>query len=152
MDFVEEQAVSIVANGNFNPTIFQPAWFARQGIITDEEAESAEVEIIHDEICKFKFSSIQFDVQTNRFVMNAMAEPFVKVVDIFSLLFGRLLTHTPIRSIGVNYAAHFQLMDWKQRNRLGRTLAPTEPWGPLCEGQDPLICGSDYDSGGHEGA
>lgn len=131
MDFVEEQAVSIVANGNFNPAIFQPAWLASRGVITDEESDGAEIEIIHDEICKFKVSSVQFDVRTNRFVMNALAEPFVKIIDIFAQIFGEFLVHTPIRSVGINYGAHFQLVDWKQRNRLGRALAPVEPWGPL---------------------
>lgn len=144
MDFVEEQAVSIVANGNFNPTIFQPAWLERHSIITEEESVAAEIEIIHDEICKFKFSSIQIDIRSNRFVMNALAEPFVKVPDIFIIIFGNLLTHTPIHSVGINYSAHFQLNDWKQRNRFGRILAPIEPWGPLSgefEGGDEEMVG-----------
>jgi hypothetical protein len=133
MEFVEEQGVAIFANGSFNPSIFQPSWLQLQGIITAEEAEAATVEIIHPEIARFQVPGLQFDVQTERFVLHGAAEPFVRAADIFSITFGEKLSHTPISSAGVNYWAHVRLRDWKQRQRFGRMLAPVEPWGHFGE-------------------
>jgi hypothetical protein len=32
-----------VVLGSFNPAIFQPAWFAKQGLLSAEEANGAEI-------------------------------------------------------------------------------------------------------------
>ena len=37
---LEEDLASIVLVGSFNPVIFQPAWFAHQGLISESEAAS----------------------------------------------------------------------------------------------------------------
>lgn len=133
MDFIEEQGVSIVANGSFNPAIFQPSWLALNDVINLDESEAAKVDVIHPEISKFQIPGFKFDVQTERFSMHAIAEPFVRAADIFVALFGEKLPHTPIDSIGVNYWAQVRLNDWAQRQRFGRSLAPIEPWGSLGE-------------------
>ena len=39
--------ISIVLLGNFNPKIFQSAWFASQNLIRKIEANEAKIEIIH---------------------------------------------------------------------------------------------------------
>lgn len=38
------QAHTIIAVGDLNPAIFQPAWFAAEGLITREEAQAAKVD------------------------------------------------------------------------------------------------------------
>ena len=43
----------VVLLGRLNPVIFQPQWFARHGLITDEFADEAHVEIIHHECSQF---------------------------------------------------------------------------------------------------
>lgn len=144
MEFVEEQAVFIVANGNFNPTIFQPAWLRSQGIITAEEEEASKVEIIHPEIANFEAPGLDFNVQTEKVTFGATAEPFIRIADIFYATFEEKLGHTPITSVGLNYAAHVRLTDWKQRTRFGRMLAPLGPWGDygkMMEVDDPKRVG-----------
>jgi hypothetical protein len=144
MEFVEEQGLSIIANGNFNPTIFQPAWLRAQGVITPEEEEAAKIEIIHPEITRFQVPGLSFDVQTERTVITALAEPFIRAADIFYATFHEKLGHTPITTVGLNYFAHVRLNDWKQRNRFGRKLAPVEPWkdyGKLLETSDQAKVG-----------
>lgn len=129
MEFVEEQGAAIVATGSFNPAIFQPSWLAKEGIITADEEESAKLDVIHPEIARFQIPALKFDVQAERFSMHAVAEPFVRAADMFFMIFGERLSHCPIESVGINYWAHIRLRDWAQRQRLGRALAPIDPWG-----------------------
>ena len=44
---------SIVLIGNFNPKIFQPAWFGSEGLIQKKEAEQSTIEIIHPDVVIF---------------------------------------------------------------------------------------------------
>ena len=50
----ERQGMSIVALGSFNPAIFHPIWFARQGLIRDAEAEAAEIQVVSPEVTLVK--------------------------------------------------------------------------------------------------
>ncbi|MFN2100349.1 hypothetical protein ACEWMW_09670 [Altererythrobacter sp. MF3-039] len=129
MDFVEEQGVNIIANGTFNPAIFHPAWLSKHGLITSEEEDSARLSIAHAEVSQFQIPGMKFDIQTERCLIQAAAEPLVRSIDLFARIFGELLPHTPIEAVGVNYWAHFRLNSWKQRQEFGRRLAPIEEWG-----------------------
>ncbi|MEM9086213.1 MAG: hypothetical protein AAGB23_09855 [Pseudomonadota bacterium] len=144
MDFVEEQGVSIIANGTFNPAIFHPAWFRRHGLLSEEEEETAKIDMVHPEISQFQVPGLQFDIQTERILLQAAAEPLVRAADIFSSLFADLLPHTPIKSVGINYWSHFRLSSWSQRQNFGRALAPIEPWGEfgqLMDSKDKNMAG-----------
>lgn len=144
MDFIEEQGVFIIANGSFNPAIFHPSWLLLEGVIRREEEEAASIELVHPEISRFNLPGIKFDVQTERFGLYASAEPFVRIADIFQVLFGEKLKHTPISSVGLNFWAHVRLTDWGQRQRFGRALAPLDPWGDfgrLLENRDKALAG-----------
>ena len=44
---------NIVIIGSFNPQIFQPAWFANEGLVRKGEAETAKIVIIHNRIVSF---------------------------------------------------------------------------------------------------
>ena len=48
--------VGIVLLGSFNPPIFRPEWFAKTGIISDEAAATAEIEVIHKQISAFRMA------------------------------------------------------------------------------------------------
>lgn len=128
-EFVESQALSLVANGNFNPAIFHPLWLAKNGLITVDEETSATIDITHPELSQFSLPGIKFDVQTERFVLHMSLEPFVRSADLFGRLFAELLPHTPISTCGINFSCHVRLKSWEQRQRFGRILAPVEPWG-----------------------
>ena len=39
------------------------------------------------------------------------------------------LHHTPLRAFGINRNVHFRVGSFAERERIGRTLAPVEPWG-----------------------
>ncbi len=144
MDYVEGQGVVIVSNGTFNPSIFHPSWLNANGLITDDEAAAAQLNLVHAEIAQFQIPGVRFDIQTERAAIHGSAEPFVQIMDIWAQLFGRLLPHTILDNVGINYWAHIKLKDWAQRQRLGRLLAPIEPWGEFgqqLESEDKELAG-----------
>ena len=62
----EIRGMSIVLLGDFNPKIFQPAWFGGHGLIRPTEADEAEVEIVHSEVTKFRLDWVVLQVTRDR--------------------------------------------------------------------------------------
>lgn len=63
------QAVSIVLRGQFNPAMFHPVWFASQNLIRPQEAESADVKIIHANLAVFDVEWLQVSITPDRFIV-----------------------------------------------------------------------------------
>ena len=120
---------SVVLVGKFNPAIFSPAWFSKHGLISEEELAVAETTVVHPEITQFKTGYLSVDVQQAKFTITIESDPFIKIMDIVAVLFRKLLPHTPIKTIGINYVEHFILDRWERRLSFGRALAPIDPWG-----------------------
>jgi hypothetical protein len=126
----EISGVAIVLRGNFNPSIFQPFWMARQGLITDEAAAAATVSVIHPEISQFAIESeFILNVQSDRFQISRATAPLVTVSDLCSRIFGDILPHTPINQVGINRSVHFSVGSAQERDRIGKLIAPQGPWG-----------------------
>lgn len=119
----------IVLLGKFNPAIFSPAWFARHGLITDDELDIADLGVVHPEITQFSVEHLQIEVRSDRFIIQMTSDPIVRILDISLSIFGALLPHTPIYAVGINYSESFKLDRWQRRMALGRALAPIGPWG-----------------------
>lgn len=141
----EISGVAIVLRGSFNPSIFQPFWMARQGLITDEAAASATVGVIHQEISQFAVESeFILNVQSDRFQISRATAPLIPVSDLCSRIFGDILPHTPISQLGINRSVHFSVGSVRERDRIGKLIAPQDPWGEFGSGfnsDDPLKLG-----------
>lgn len=125
----EVQSASVVLIGHFNPFIFSPAWFAKNGLINDQELQSIQGGAILPEISEFSLDTLRFDIAPNRFGIVSSAEPYIIVLDTLLTLFRQLLPHTPIDKFGINLDVHFKLTSAQHRVRFGRALAPIEAWG-----------------------
>lgn len=125
----EKSGVSIVLIGQFNPTIFSPAWIEKIGLVDADDVESASVKVIHPDIASFTVGPYGFDIRQGRFAVETRREPLVQAVDAALVIFGDHLPHTPVSGLGINYFEHFRLDDPKRRVALGRRLAPIAPWG-----------------------
>jgi hypothetical protein len=125
----ERLTASIVLVGKFNPAIFSPAWIANTGLTEQRSAETPNLGVIHPEVAVFEVGGYSFDVRTERFAVEVASEPLVRVLDATLALFDELLPHTPITELGINYSEHINLSSAVRRVRLGRALAPLEPWG-----------------------
>lgn len=115
--------------GKFNPPIFSPAWFAKVGIISEEELEGVKDPLLHTEVAQFSVDRFNLQVMSNRFAISSPQEPFVRMLDDVLTIFTNHLPHTPLAMLGINYEVHFNLDSFEQRLALGRALAPIDPWG-----------------------
>ena len=125
----EITGVSLVLLGNFNPSIFTPAWFGWNKLLPEKTVDVAELLIAQPQITSFRADWLELNIVTERFAINTIQPPFVRLRDLGIRIFRERLPHTPIHSMGINRQVHFLVHSSKERDRIGRLLAPVQPWG-----------------------
>src|SRR5947209_7914808 len=98
----EIEGIHIVLIGAFNPKIFQPAWFAHQGLIRQEEAESAEQVVTVNELSTFTADWLTLQVTPDRLQASTGDAAHFDVLRDLILGTFRLLEHTPVEKMGIN--------------------------------------------------
>lgn len=119
----------LVFVGKLNPAIFTPAWFAMHKLLPDGIAESAKLEMAHDQVTAFSTDWLKLRVTATQLQLWATVPPPVRLVDLARRTFGEHLHHTPLTALGINRHVHFRVPRAADRTRLGRALAPVAPWG-----------------------
>ena len=127
----ELSRVDILVSGDFNPTIFSPRWLCANGLIRASLADSAQVRVIHPEISVFAADWLHIRVVRDRLSVWTMQAPYVRLRDLVLRIFSECLPHTTLRAFSINFSVLFLVDNPATRDRIGRTLAPVEPWGPL---------------------
>jgi hypothetical protein len=90
-----------------NPAIFQPAWLRANQLVGEKEAQGAsappeqEVEVIHREVTILNLTKMKLVVDTKRFAVTALDEPFERAKD-FAMGCFQILSHTPVTAVGLN--------------------------------------------------
>ena len=125
----EISGVDIVVRGDFSPAIFTPAWFALQDLLPQSVADNTELKVAHQQVTAFDADWLSLHVTVDSFSAETSQAPWVRVRDLVARVFREHLIHTPLRAFGVNLDVHFRLGNAEDRDRIGRTLAPTAPWG-----------------------
>ncbi len=125
---LEIQAVNIVLRGQFNPAMFHPIWFATQNLIRPQEAESANVKIIHPDVAVFDVEWLQVSITRDRFMVATGQEAYYEVLRDLVVGTFTLLTHTPLRVMGINQEFHYALESEKAWHMVGDRLAPKQEW------------------------
>lgn len=141
---VDRSSISIVFVGQFNPVIFSPEWLRRMEVVSADNLDAAAIEVIHRALSKFSVGEFSIEVTEGRFVITSESEPFVMVQDTVSKIFGEHLKHTHLHQMGINYHETFTLPNIATREKLGRQLAPIEPWGEFglrMESDNPKLLG-----------
>jgi hypothetical protein len=124
-------STSIVLRGGFNPAIFQPAWFAAEKLLPRTEVDAAKVDIITPQILSFSTEWLNLQVTDDRFsAQTQLAHMELPLRDLVLATF-RLLRHTPIRIIGINYDSHINMGSIEAWHRIGHILAPKDKWKDL---------------------
>jgi hypothetical protein len=129
----EIQGISVVWLGDFNPKIFQPAWFAAVDLVRKQEAEEANIEIIHPEVVSFSLEWLILQVTRERFFVSTSQEPYYEVVRDLVLGTFTLLRHTPIHKMGINMDMHFRMRSEDAWHAFGHRLAPKDLWQGILE-------------------
>lgn len=124
---------SIVVIGNFNPTIFNPSWFATEGLIGKEESEGAKVDIIHSDIAIFSLEWIRVEVLRDRFKAETTLQPYEEAVRDLVIGTFTFLRHTPLKQMGINMDMHFRMDSFEKWHEAGHKLAPKGLWEGLLE-------------------
>jgi len=127
----EIEGMNIVFRGDFNPKIFQPAWFAAQGLIRNEEADEAKIEIIHPTIVVFSLDWLQIQIEPNRFYAGTNQSPYYEILKDLVLGTFRILSHTPIKIMGINYDSHFPMDSEDAWHDIGHRVTPKEIWNKV---------------------
>ena len=135
----EIKNLNIVFLGDFNPKIFQPAWFAAENLIRQRESEDAKIEIIHPEIVVIIFDWGRLEVTRDRFVLSTKQDPYYEILRDLVIGTFRLLRHTPIKMVGINTEMHFRMRSIKEWHDFGHLLAPKEIWKGILESR---ACGA----------
>ncbi|NKC16743.1 MAG: hypothetical protein GKR94_32480 [Gammaproteobacteria bacterium] len=124
---------SVVLLGDFNPKIFQPSWFGAQGLIRPTEAETAEVKIIHPDVVEFSLEWVQVQVTRERFSADTRQDAFFEVLRDLVLGTFDLLSHTPVRRMGINVQMHFRMPSEDAWHSFGHKIAPKDLWTELLD-------------------
>ncbi|HSZ87195.1 MAG TPA: hypothetical protein VK787_14275 [Puia sp.] len=136
-DYFQLRTLSLIIIGDFNPAIIQPFWLAKKGLIKEQEANSAKVEIVHPQLTRYDLDWVFLEISENRFVFNSSKEPFFDIVrDLVSGIF-TFLPETPISAIGINHLLHYTLPREEQYLELGNRLTPLRNWENVLD--DPKL-------------
>jgi len=116
----EISGASIILLGSFNPSIFQPMWFAAHNLISKQEGESAGTRVVHAQVSSFSVGDwLELQVTEERFAASTLQEPsFEPLCDLVLGTF-QLLRHTPIQKMGLNREFHFRMSSEKEWNKVG---------------------------------
>jgi hypothetical protein len=125
---LEIQGLSIVLRGHFNPAIFHPSWFAAQNLIRNQEAEAADIELVHPNAAIFKAEWLQVRVLQDRLQVITTQEPYYEALRDLVIGVFDLLGHTPLRVMGINRDFHYRLESEKVWDAVGNRLAPKQNW------------------------
>lgn len=125
----EIQATLIVLVGDFNPSIFHPVWLASEGLIREGEANTATIEIIHPDLAIFNMEGFRIEVNKTRFSILTLQASYDEAIRDLTLGTFRLLKHTPVSMMGINFEAHYRMDSEEKWHKVGDTLAPKHPWG-----------------------
>jgi hypothetical protein len=126
----EISGVNIILVGKFNPAIFTPAWFTLHGLLPKGTEEGAQLQVAHQQLTVFSIDWLRLEVTPDRFRAETSQAPHVRLLDLILRVFKETLPETPLMAFGINRDVHFQVQGLTARDRIGRTLAPVEPWGP----------------------
>ena len=125
----EISGTTVVFVGSFNPVIFTPAWFELHGLLPSGTAENAALELAHPQATQFNAEWLHLNVGIERLMAETTQSPDVRVRDLMVRTFKEHLNHTPLKALGINRNVHFDVKTTDNRDRIGRKLAPIEPWG-----------------------
>lgn len=145
----ERKQYSIVIIGSFNPEMFHPQWFNRQGIISQEDMEFAIDQnsqsplVVAPQLTIFRTPQMTVQIDTKRFEVKADKEPLISLIDFVTKTFENLSSYS-IKAFGFNFIANYKAESKEEYHKIGDLLAPKGYWEELLNEE---ITGNDRISG-----
>jgi hypothetical protein len=136
-EYQQIRTLNIVLLGEFNPAIIQPFWLAKKGLIKEQEALEAKLEIVNPQLTRYDLDWVFIELTANRFTFNSSKEPFFALVkDLVEGIFS-FLPETPITAIGINHLIHYSIPRDEQFYEIGNRLTPLTMWDNILK--DPKM-------------
>ena len=129
MELVEHRVPGWLSQVCFNLAIFTPPWFARHEILPRAVVEYADIQVAHRHLVAFSTEWLQFRATYDRFCSRTQQDLHVGICDLVVRVFKELLSHSPVKALGVNRGIHFRALGATASDRTARLLAPVGPWG-----------------------
>lgn len=127
-NLIEIKNLSIVLVGNFNPSIVQPHWLANKGLIREEEANEAKIDLIHNEYACFNLGWAKLEVWLDKFAVSTTQEPYFEIIRDLCVGIFATLKETPVTAVGINTTSHLRTLTKKQYSEFGDKLVPLANW------------------------
>ena len=68
----ELESWPVVLVGDFNPSIFNPDWMEKFGLVSKEESKNAIVRFITPQVTSFRVGTLAIDVRADRFQVDSV--------------------------------------------------------------------------------
>ncbi len=125
------QDASVVLRGQFSPLIFSPLWLAGKNLIRVEEADAADIELIHPKASIFSTEWLRVQVLESKFQVETPQVPYFEVLRDLALGVLKLLVETPVKQLGLNFTFRYELHSEDEWHSLGDRLVPKEEWSRI---------------------
>jgi hypothetical protein len=96
-----------------------------------EEAETAKIEVVHNQIALFETPWYRIQVTPDNFDVTAAGRPFAELVRDLAYGTFSVLRHTPMTMLGMNNFQHFQTKSEDTWHDIGHRFAPKDFWADL---------------------
>ncbi len=127
-EYLQLRTLSIILVGDFNPSIIQPFWLASKKLIKNQEADQADVELIHSELSRFELDWVFIEVTKTKFELRSSKEPYFEAVRDLAIGIFTYLSETPVRAGGINHHLHFAMPDNARYYQVGNSLGKLSNW------------------------
>lgn len=135
--YMQLESRSVVINGKFNPAIFQPYWLASKGIIGEQEAKAAEINVISTSATQFKIGDwLEFICTPNKMQLLTRQAPYYPFLRDFALHLFELNKDIPVESFGLNFIFSISMRDNGQYYKIGREAGGLDNWDRILEIED----------------
>ena len=124
---------NIVVLGDFNPAVFSPQWLELNKLIGAEDAKAATEAkdlVVSSRATQVVTEAFTLQVTPDQMIVQStlVLSPIIRDIAVGALM---LLSHTPVRALGMNYMAHFKLASVNDRHHIGDVFAPKDIWYKL---------------------
>ena len=130
---LQGQSVSVVLRGTFNAAMFHPSWLSSQGLIRPEEAEAAEVELVHPQLTRFSSGWLNFTASTDRLQARTAQEPYYEVLRDLVVGILSVIAYTPVTLLGINSDFEYRFESQEAWNQIGHILVPKVHWDEVLD-------------------
>lgn len=128
-NYLQIETLSVVVVGDLNPIIFQPFWLSSKGLIRENEAKNAKIEVIHNEIVKYELNDwLAIEVTKKRCMLKTSKKPYFGPLKDLAVGIFKILSETPLESFGLNHTYDLTLKTKESYYKFGSSLTPLEYW------------------------